>query len=508
MKENKVRNTRAVTVTMDADKSKKLNILGNLRNLKRRKKIIYICAGIVLAAALVTGTLLIERSNRDAEPTLEQIVTEKLGAYQTDLYDSLATLNTDEKVADYLVTWASNKDIKASADKNNNVIFSIRASSDAYEQSQPVLIACEYDSANMQSYVEPIATALTVAKNTNESGAFKIIFMPRTNGKMQGAEALSSDYITKDTKVFVLGASYSSKVATTTGGYKQFLITDKLKKTKSTHDKAYRITIDGIPSQDASYAMNPIKTLGSLLANFKSTSLLFELSSFSGGESADTIPSSASVTVVINSADEEKFSFKMDRAIAKYLDKYSGDYPEITYTYEEVEVPSKVFTKTETENIVSLMYTAFNGVYYKDDDGNITAVTNIGKISTKSSKLSISVSTMSSSAELLDEISDAYKTIAGLCNVKSKTVKSYAIYSGGGKTQALLEEFEQSFISYTNDSEMVVEDAVEATPCSIFYDKSPGIAMLYCGITEKTKEKFAGSLISFLSATNTLAQSE
>ncbi len=492
---------------MDKDRSKILNIFANLKNLNKRKTI-YICIAVVLVAALAAGGIFWERSNRDVEPTLEQIVTEKLGAYRTDLFDSLATLNSDDKVSDYLVTWAANKDIKASKDENNNVIFSLKASSKDYKGLEPVLIACEYDSANMESYVEPIATALTVAKNATEHGAFKIIFMPRTNGQMLGAESLSSDYITDDTKVFVLGASSSSKVATTTGGYKQFLITDKLKKCESTHDKAYKITIDNIPSHEASYAMNPIKTLGSLLANFKSTSLLFELSSFSGGDSADTIPSKASVKIVINSADEEKFINRMDKAIAKYMDKYAGDFPEITYTYEEVKVPSKVFTKTETENIISLMYTAFNGIYYKDDDGNITAVTNIGKISTKSSKLSISVSAMSSSAELLDEISDAYKTIAGLCNVKSRTVKSYDVYSGGGKTSALLEEFEESFLSYTHDSEMVVEDAVEATPCSVFYEGNQGIAMLYCGVTEKTKEKFAGSLISFLASSNAAAQSK
>ena len=364
------------------------------------------------------------------------------------------------------------------SNQNNNVIYSIKASSKDYKENKPVIIACEYDAADMENYLEPMATALTVAKNAKYHGAFKVVFMPRENGEMKGAESLSEEYMTKDTQLFFLGASSSSKVSITTGGYKQFAITDSLKTCAPTHDKAYVIALSIHVVQQ------------------------FELSSFTGGKNADTMPSRASVTVVISSSDEEKFCTRMDKAIEKFDDKYAGDYPEISYTYKETELPNTVFTKKETENIVSLMYTALNGVYYKDDDGNVTAVTNIGKIRAKGSSLSILVSAMSSSADLLIEICDAYKTIAGLCDVKSCTVNSYSVYSGGGKTSALLDQFESSFLAFTGDSEMIVEDAVETTPCSVFCDRDSGMAMLYCGITDKTKEKFAGSLITFLDNTN------
>ena len=165
---------------------------------------------------------------------------------------------------------------------------------------------------------------------------------------------------------------------------------------------------------------NAIKTLGSMLANFKSTSMLFEISSFYGGSSADLVPSSAGITIVVNSSDASKFESKMDSAIEKFMDKYSDDYPEIDYTYKETDIPSKVLTKEETDNIVSLMYTALNGVYNKDDDGNVVAITNIGKISSKNGTLRINVGIMSYIEEFLDEISESYRTISGLCNVKYK----------------------------------------------------------------------------------------
>ena len=483
----------------------KSDIFGKIKskvNKIGRKKLICFFIALVLIIAIISGVTCLVRANQTDEPTLEEIVSGKLSAYRTDIFDSLSTLSTNEKVANYLVTWALNKDIQAKTDSDNNIIFSVNASSEEYKGAAPVLIACEYDASDMESYVEPVATALTVAKNAQNHGAFKVIFMPRKNGEMTGAESLPADYLTSATRVFVLGASSSSKVSVTTGGYKQFKIGESLKTCEPAYDKAYRIAIKHVPEKGAGYALNPIKILGNLLANFKSTSLLFELSSFSGGKNADTMPESASATVVINSGDDEKFCNRMDRAIEKFMGKYAEDFPEITYSYEEVKLPKKVFTKKETENIVSLMYTALNGVYYKDDDGNITAVTNIGKISTKNSSLSILVSAASSSAEQLGEIRDAYKTIAGLCNAKIRTVDSYDVYSGGGATSALLNEFEKDFLEFTGDSEMIVENATEATPCSVFYEKNPALAMLYCGITEKTKEKFAGALITFLDNAN------
>ena len=228
--------------------------------------------------------------------------------------------------------------------------------------------------------------------------------------------------------------------------------------------------------------------------------MLFEVSSFYGGKSANTIPSSAGITLVINSSDSSKFESKMDRAIEKFMEKYSEDYPEIEYTYEETDLPSTVLTRDETDNIVSLMYTALNGVYNKDDDGNVVAITNIGRISSKDQKLKINVSAMSCSKEFLDEITDSYRTICGLCDVKYKCVEKYNIYNGEGlgKNVAFLKKFEEAFLDFTGSSEMKVEKTVEFTPLTILAEKNESMPMLYLGVTEKTKEKYAGSLVTFM----------
>ena len=102
------------------------------------------------------------------------------------------------------------------------------------------------------------------------------------------------------------------------------------------------------------------------MANFKSTSILFELASFTGGGNISLLPQEASIIIVVNEDSSEKLERNLQNAIDKFTDKYSEDYPDLQYTFEVVDTPSKVIKTEDAESIVSLLYTATDGVHYKD----------------------------------------------------------------------------------------------------------------------------------------------
>ena len=209
------------------------------------------------------------------------------------------------------------------------------------------------------------------------------------------------------------------------------------------------------------------------------------------------------MTVVINENDEEAFLRKMDNSIEKIYDKYQEDYPEIEYTYEETDLPSRVLKTSDTDNLVSLMYTAFDGVHERDEDGVVISLTNIGKISCKNRKLKIQISAMSSSQLLLDEICESYETICGLCDVKYHLKEQYPVFDGlsgraTGKTEALLDSFEAAFTGFTGDSSMKVEDTAVLTPCTMLKEKNDSLPVLFLGVTEKTKHKYAGAIVTWM----------
>ena len=479
----------------------------NIHIIKKKpdkKTILLAAAVLVLLAALIFAGVHFLRAGQNEEPSLEEIVTGKLNAYQTDLADSLDSLQTSRDAAQYLLSWGKNKGISCSIDSHDNVTYTLNATSKEMQDRSPVIFLCEYDASDLAASLEPISTALTIAKNTAEHGKVRIIFSPSEGIGSTGVSALPASWFTDKTEVFCLGKSAASKISAQTGGYLKFRLSDQLHTQKTSYDKAYRIYITGLPSESpddrSGSAVNPIKQLGSVLANFKSTSLLFELANFHGGRSADLTPSGASMTVVINSADDAKFIKKMDNALEKFYSKYADQYPDAVYTYEEVSLPKQVLVKEDAENIVSLMYTAFNGIYYKDDDGNVIALTNIGRIATKNQKLRVDVSVMSCAQDYLDEITDAYRTICGLCNIRFSIRASFPVYEGGSAAEDLRTAFGDTFYAYSGDSNMKTDPSVEFTPCSLLAEKNGKMPILYCSITDKTKEKLAGSFITYLSA--------
>lgn len=473
----------------------------NLKKIDRKKILLLVVIGLLVLALAVSGILYLTRKPEDEEPSLQQTLFEKLTAYETDLRDSLGSLDNNEAVTAYLLGWAKNKEIPADVDSVGNVIFSRKANK-GYANEQPTVLLCSFNADQMENYIEEMAVALCVAKNARNHGKLTVIFMPCENDRQYGAEGLNLSRFARDAAVFCLGHSADSKVSTVTGGYERYRISHKLSYVNTDYDAAFKIRIRHCPTLpltgNIGQTPNPIKTLGDLLANFKSTSLLFELSGFAGGSDAVMTPSWATMTVVINQSDVEKFTRRMDNAIEKFYDRYQEDYPQIEYTYTETKLPKRVIADEDTDNLVSLMYTAIDGVYQRSDEGNVMALTNIGKISCADHRLRINVDAMSDNAQMMEEIEDSYETICGLCDVTYRRTTRYPIFDSTDASASLLQEFETAFLDFTGDREMLCENTVEFTPCALLQQKEQDLPMLYCAITENTKHKFSGALVTYL----------
>lgn len=469
--------------------------------MKNKKKIIIIAAAVVAVAAIAaTAFYFISKGKAQEPPTLQEAVESRVAAYETDLRDSLASMTDQAQVAKYLSNWAENKGIDVKTDKNNNVIFSIKAT-EGFENKTPVAVVCGYDYTCMKTYINSIVSALTIAKNDQPHGAYKIIFVSEENGSMAAAESLSAQHFEAGSDIFYLGASSTSRLAYMTGGYEEYSLSKDLSYQSPSYAKAYTISISGLPAEKfgtgSAYAPNPIKILGNQLANLKSGSIWFELASFSGGSRAGMTPTEASVTIVVSEDISEKLENKLDNAIEKFNDKYLQDYPSAQYTYQVVETPAQVINPTDSDAIVSLMYTAMSGVQYKDDNGDVASLTNIGYVSTADRSFSMSVAASSWDQELLTEISEAYQTTGGLSGFVWSVSSQYAPFTLDASNQPLGMEFMDAYSDYQN----INLDSVnipELTPCGIIKAKAETGRMIALGVTEKTMDNFAGGIITYL----------
>ncbi len=468
---------------------------------KKKKLIIICCAAVLLLAALATAAYFYFIHDEERPPTLEETVNNRVSAYDTDLTDSLAAMDSQAAASRYLIDWAENKGIDVSTDSYGNVIYTLPAS-EGMEDKNPVVIVCGYDYASMASYKNSIVCALTVAKNDMPHGEYRIIFVSEELGSKLNAEQLSAKYFSDETEVFCLSDVQSSRLSASTGGFHRYVLSKELRLQETSYDVAYKVSISGLPALRFSAANaqtdNPIKFLGELLADLKSSSILFELASFSGGRDADMTPQDAQLTIVVNADSATKLERRLDSAIENFYDDNIADMPELSCTYEVVDTPAQVINTEDTESIVSLLYTAISGVDYKDDNGDIASIANIGSITTDNHALSIEVAAASYDDELLADMATAYQTISALTDVNYSLEEEQAPFHAGEAGEALGEAFHQAYSDYQSiDLDSI--GIAEWTPAALISSKNAEAAVITLGVTRRTMDNFAGGLITYLS---------
>ncbi len=468
--------------------------------MKNKKKLIAIVAIVLVVVALIVAAISIFDLGGSKEPSLQEVIENRADSYKTDFVDSIQQMNDQASVTKYLVNWAENKGIEVESDYHGNVIYSFDAS-EGLEDRKPTVILCGYDYSAIESYANSIVSALTLARDDNPHGQYKIIFVSEEMGNKQAGYNIPSSYLEEANEVFYLANDTASKIANASAGIVEYQFTKDIYKISPTYNKAYKVTISGLPANvinSSSVSMpNPIKTLGNLLANFKSKSVLFDLVEFTGGSESAQIPTEASITIVVSEDATSKIESRLDSAIESFMDKYGDKYPEATYSYEVVDMPYQVIDSDVTESLISLLYTAPNSVYFKDDDKNITAYSCITSIDVTEGTSSINVVASGYDEEKLLELGDSYQTICALTDISFEELDSHPIYKISDKGTALAESFKNSYIEYKTNT-LDIASMEQYTMCSVLAEEYPDMNLVAIGVTNKTKDNFAGGFIVHL----------
>lgn len=454
----------------------------------------------ILMLTLIVASLFSLTACGEEEEELSAKIEEKVIAYQTDLQDSAATLTSSEAVCDYLTNWAKSKGIACSVDSHDNIIMTVKASKE-YKDADPTVVLCSYDPKQFENCIEPMAVALYLAKNNEKTGKLTVIFTKESGHDFSGIQKLSSKYFTDNTNVFCLNRGSGNMWSLNTGARSTYQFTGPVTYTAPTKDKAYKITIEGLPggvpdSKISSYP-NAIKEIGDLLAYFKTNAFIFELADVSGGTDAGIYPKEASVTVVINQNDDEKFQSRMETAIDNFNDDYLENYPDVTYTYEEVDLPKQVVSQESQNDLIKTLYTLIDGIHYRDEENEqIVSISSIGSIKLKDNTYTIQAIGNSLTDENLSDIDNDYKTICGLADITYKKTDSQNGWSGDPESDLAL-ACVQAFNDYCG-KEMEFKDYVAAANTTYVQEKNPKCSIVNVSVNEDRLERYTGTILTFL----------
>ena len=396
-----------------------------------KKKIYFIFPLIIIIIALITGGvyLYIKKINDNWQSKLSK----KIESYQEVVEDSTSSFESVDTANDWLISWANSKNISYTK-YGNNVLLMARKSSEEFKSQPTTILFCDYDTDNPSGSVRSIAIAMSILKSDIEFGELKVIFVAEKDRSFNAINSIPSEEIGENSSIFVLSSGNKQMFSLMTGGSKAYSIEKQCTFEDTTKDVALKISVNnapgGVPDTKISSYPNGIIVIGNFLAKMQSDAINFELASFNGGQSSSLYPSSAEAVVVVNKDDVERITTKLDSLNENFLDKYQEDYEDVTLDYEQLQdLPAKVINKSESSKLLSLIYTMINGIYYKDDDGEVVAISSINMVNTNSEVMQIKMNISSLSSAKLGEMEQNISTLAGLSEFNLSNTNTVPIWS-------------------------------------------------------------------------------
>ncbi len=330
-----------------------------------------------------------------------------------------------QQFSSFLSQWAKENQIDVKTSNDRYIVLSKPASA-GYEDAETFTLhtAVNFDNeTDQEESLQSASTVMSALYKAERHGTLKGIFTLETMGEAVGADALGSTHLKADNFIDMTYAG-STALYNSLAASSEFLATKEFQTASPRYSKAYRITLKGTanksPYKHGGDYPNAIKTIGDLLASCQSSSILFELASFSGGTSSSLYPEKASALIVLQENDVESFTNRFESSFERVQEYYEEQEEPFEYTMTEAKIPKRVLSNIDSNHIVSLMYTITNGTYIRSDKGEIMAASNIGRISTKQGMFRMEINAKSLENNLMDQMRSVFETTCGLCEIQYK----------------------------------------------------------------------------------------
>jgi len=196
------------------------------------------------------------------------------------------------------------------------------------------------------------------------------------------------------------------------------------------NEKAYQIKVKGLSGGHSGmdihlYRGNANKILNRLL--YKGMAKALQVAEIHGGGLRNAIPREAEAVVVLpeNKATEILNDLKGLSETIK-VEQTKQD-PDLTFVFEEVNLPEKIMQKDDQERLIKTIYGAFNGVFRMSPDMEdlVETSNNVASVNVADGKIQIDNLTRSSVESTKEDLSNMLKSIYELGGMSVELAGSY-----------------------------------------------------------------------------------
>ncbi|MGQ9819734.1 MAG: aminoacyl-histidine dipeptidase [Candidatus Kapaibacteriales bacterium] len=252
---------------------------------------------------------------------------------------------------------------------------------------------------------------------------------------------------------------------------------------------AFKIAIKGLKGGHSGLEINDgrgnaIRLLNRLLWNL-SKRIDYQLSSFDGGNAHNAIPREAFATITLHQNNETNFHTFAEGFKNILLSEWKTKEPNIQIEYSRVELPDRVLSRQQRDNLLSTIYVLPHGVIRLSPDvkGLVQTSTNLAVISTQYNEIFIQTSQRSSLESEKIDIASQVRIAFELGQAQPKHSAGYPSWQPNINSPIL--QIAKS--TYTNmfKQEPKIEIIHAGLECGLIGEKYPGMDMISFGPTLK-----------------------
>ena len=159
-----------------------------------------------------------------------------------------------------------------------------------------------------------------------------------------------------------------------------------------------------------------------------------------------------------------------------------------------------VISKDDSTKVLSLLYTMINGIYYKSDEGDVIAASNIGTIRTTTGNLDVSICSRSLDQSTLNEMASTFGVICGLNDVNNDVLNGYPIWVANENSPLLLRLTDLFKKDY--DKKIDWKKTLERSECAVFKEKNEQLDVLSMSVNFENDFTEIEALYQFLENIN------
>ncbi len=401
-----------------------LNGKSNTRHIgffQYRKLFLTICMILVFSITLSSCSPI-------GQNGIKSSIIEKYSSYKEDMLDSRQSIKTQDDFYDFLKGWMKNKSL-IYEEQNKNILVYTSKWKEYFDKDntlvtegntiKPRLLICGYDNNSFDNSISPIAAFLSIIKLMDDDIPLALVLFNNEDNSFKGLKGFKLPVNNKDIEIFHLNKGNKLMYSTKAGYTKLFTFTKVLEHSPVSLDQIYRIKIN-VPYQGnldtrISKQPNPIKELSKLLSKLKS-SIYYQLISFDGGPYVVDNPLDAQALIAVDSDNMDKLNQAVVDAQDSFSESYSDDFPNCTYTIEQVENGeySTALSDETRGDILSLIYTLPNGTITTNSNDEASTIGNLTSLAMNDNDVTLTtVLSAISKGEVKDQLSTA-STLAEL----------------------------------------------------------------------------------------------